>query len=143
MEISASSRAEETFDIRLAIRREYERRHGRNPRYSMRAYARSLRTHHSTLSQIIERRRRLTARTIAHLGRRLGLSRAQLAEACVQEHADSVLMLLRRREAKLDSRWIATRLGIPLDDVNRALHRLLWQHRLSVPAYRTWSCREH
>ena len=131
-----------TFDIRLAIRREYDRRHGRNPRYSMRAYARSLRTHHTTLAQILERRRRLTARSIAHLGRHLGLSRAELAEACMQEHADTVIVLLRRRDARFDSRWIATRLGIPVDDVNRAIHRLLWQRRLVVPACREWSCRE-
>ena len=44
-----------------------------NPQYSLRAFAKSLGTDHSTLSQILRGKRRLTAETIRALARQLKL----------------------------------------------------------------------
>ena len=126
------------IDLRARLHTEYQRRVARNRRYSVRAFARALRTHHWTLTEILERRRRLTARTIRHLGAQLGLSADEIAEACLQEHADALWEVLGSPHARIDSRWLATQLGIPLDDINRALQRLIWQRRLRITAPDTW-----
>jgi hypothetical protein len=60
-------------NLRALLTDEYAIRRGRNPRYSLRAFARSLRTHHTTLSQVLSGRRRLTARAIRRLGAALHL----------------------------------------------------------------------
>src|SRR5262249_5964356 len=65
------------------LQRELNRRRARNPRYSLRAFANALGTHHSTLSQMMQARRRLTTRTIRRFGQRLGLSAPEIRDACV------------------------------------------------------------
>jgi transcriptional regulator with XRE-family HTH domain len=117
---------------------ELARRRGRNPRYSLRAFARALGTHHSTLSQILQRRRRLTTRAINQLGTRLGLSEEVMAEARREERCAAILRLTRDPRFRADSRWIATMAGIPLDDVNVALHWLLHSRRLVMRSRTTW-----
>ncbi len=128
------------MDLRATVRDEYERRRARNPRYSLRAFARSLGTHRSTLARILDRRRGLTERAALALCARLGLPAALAVEARLGSQADGVLRALAAPGARLDSRWLATRCGIPLDDVNRALQRLLRERRLRVRAPGTWTC---
>jgi plasmid maintenance system antidote protein VapI len=62
------------MDMRSILQLEFNRRRARNPRYSLRAFANALGTHHSTLSQMMQARRRLTTRTIRRFGHKLGLS---------------------------------------------------------------------
>lgn len=128
------------MDLRDAIQTEFERRQARNHRYSLRAYARSLGTHHGTLAQLLRRERRLTTRTAAQLCRRLGLSTDVGVASCLRDDAERVLRLLASPGARVDSRWLATRVGVPLDDVNRALQLLLHERRLVIPALHMWSC---
>ena len=127
------------MDLRALLGAELRRRRERNPRYSLRAFARTLGTHHSTLSQLLAHRRRLTPRAIRRLGGRLGLAPPQLDAAGVAENAAAVLRLLRDGRLRPDSRWIATMTGIPLDDVNVALHHLLQQRRLAMHTAHTWT----
>jgi hypothetical protein len=128
------------MDLRELVQAEFDRRRARNPRFSMRAYARVLGTHHGTLAQLLAGRRRLTSASAERLCARLGLPAEVGAAAALRDGADAVLRALARPGARLESRWLATRLGIPLDDVNRALHHLLWTRRLSMYAPGAWTC---
>ena len=82
--------------MRPALTGEFARRRARNPRYSWRAFARDLGTHHTTLRQIVERRRRLTLRAIASLGGRLALSESAMAAASLHETAAAIAHHRRR-----------------------------------------------
>src|SRR6185436_5184266 len=127
----------------------------RNPRYSLRAFAKFLGVDHATLSQWLRGRRRLTEKAIGRVGARLKLSPKSIAlyvaserlrdgrdeaeprQRDVQQLASdtanlisdwyhyAILELVRLREFKPDSRWIARVLGITVDEVNVALQRLL------------------
>jgi transcriptional regulator with XRE-family HTH domain len=121
------------------LRAEFERRQQSNPRYSLRAFARHLGTDHSTLSQILRSRRNLSARLVRRFGGRLGLSPAQIVDASVHQHGEAILRLARSPAFRANSRWIATRTGIPLDAVNMALHRLLHRGALIMETSKRWS----
>src|SRR3979411_2107609 len=95
------------MDLAAMLGPELARHRRRNPRFSLRAFARALGTHHSTLSQILHRRRRLTTRTINHLGARLGLSEEAMSEARREESCAAVLSLTSDPRFRADSRWIA------------------------------------
>ena len=127
------------MDLRALLGAELRRRRERNPRYSLRAFARTLGTHHSTLSRILDGRRRLTPRAVRRLGPRLGLAPPEVAAACGAENAAEVLRVVGDARFRPDSRWIATMTGIPLDDVNVALHHLLRQRRLAMHTAHTWT----
>jgi transcriptional regulator with XRE-family HTH domain len=124
------------FRNRLQV--ELDARRARNPRYSLRAFARTLGIEHSSLSQILRARRRLTARTIRLLGRRLGLSSAEIAECCAYENEEAIVKLIARRPFRADTRWIASRLGIRIDAVNIALQTLLRMRRVTFHSMDFW-----
>ena len=118
---------------------ELARRRTRNPRYSLRAFARDLGTDHATLSQILRGRRNLSPRLIRQFGRRLQLKPDELVEACEQLNTEAILRLARRSTFRPNSRWIATRTGLRLDAVNCALHRLIHQGRLVMETTVRWT----
>src|SRR5689334_7684944 len=60
--------------FRRVLQEELALRCARNPRYSLRAFARYLKLDHSTLSQLLRGRRRFTARTVERIGARLSLT---------------------------------------------------------------------
>ena len=126
------------MDMRAYLADELARCRNRNPRYSLRAFARRLGTHHSVLSQVLDGRRRLTPRAIRRLGQRLSLPQERIDSACAQEHAESILRVAADPRFRADSRWIAMMAGIPIDDVNRALHHLLHTRRLTMASANTW-----
>lgn len=121
--------------MRAWLRDELARRRARNRRYSLRAFARDLAMHHATLSRIL-RGQRITKSTLAKLSARVTIpdpSTTLRAEA-----EDAVLAAIGRRAFRPDSRWIATRTGVPVDDVNAALHRLLRDGRLELVSRDRW-----
>jgi hypothetical protein len=126
------------MDMRALIQEELQRRRDRNPRYSLRAFARSLGTHHSTLSQLLHSQRRLTPRAIRHFGTVLKLSPVQIEAACVAENCASIRRLVSDPRFRAESRWIAVMTGIPLDEVNVALHWLLHRRELTMAGPQTW-----
>lgn len=126
------------LDLRPTLTGEFERRRARNPRYSWRAFARDLQTHHTTLRQIVQRRRRLTPRAINTLGRQMGLSPTVIVEASLHESAGAIGRLVNAPDFRPDSRWIAMRLGLSLDDVNRALQYALYHRLLIMDARDRW-----
>jgi transcriptional regulator with XRE-family HTH domain len=125
--------------FRAVLQSEFARRRTANPRYSLRAFARFLALDHSTLSQILRGRRRLTARNVRALGPKLRLTASAIAEHCALEHEAAVLAAVRRPGFRADSRWLATMAGIPLDDVNVTLQRLLRKRRLTMPSPARWA----
>ena len=124
--------------FRAVLTAELERRRAANSRYSLRSFARDLSTHHSTLSQILRGKRRLTGRTVRAFGRRLRLAAPEIAELCALENESAVLSVLDRPNFQADSRWVASMVGIPLDEVNVTLQRLLRKRIVTMTARARW-----
>jgi transcriptional regulator with XRE-family HTH domain len=124
--------------FRTVLELEFRRRSERNRRYSLRAFARDLGTHHATVSQILRRRRSLSPRMIRQLGARLRLNPSIIAEASEQQCAEAVLRAAQSPGFRVQSRWIATRTGLPVDSVNAALHRLLRDGDIVMESANHW-----
>ena len=130
------------MDMRALLADEFARRKGRNPRYSLRSFARSLGVHNSSLSRLIGQRKRLTSATAQTLGTKLGLSRGEIASAIAHEHAEILAGLVGHHAFRADSRWLAVMSGLPIDDVNVALHALLHSRRLTMTRANQWRLEE-
>ena len=124
--------------FRSALQTEFDRRRSLNPRYSLRAFARALAFDHSALSQILRGRRRVTARNVRALGSRLRLGAAAVEEHCAIEHEAAVLAALARPGFRPDTRWLATIAGIPIDEVNVTLQRLLRKRVVTMRSPTSW-----
>ena len=127
--------------FREAVQNEFVVRRRRNPRYSLRAFARALDTDHSTLSQILRGRRRITRRIIRTLGPRLGLTASQIETHCATENDAAVLEVIKRPSFRADTRWIATMAGITIDEVNVSLQRLLYCGTIEMRSASEWRIR--
>jgi transcriptional regulator with XRE-family HTH domain len=127
------------MDFRAHLRAEFDRRRAKNPRYSLRAFARQLGTHHTTVSRLMNERRRLTARRLKSLGARLGLTARQVNGACLHENMERLAALVGRAGFRPDARWIAARTGLTLGEVQVALHYLIYTGRLKMTAATTWT----
>ena len=136
--------------FRRLLLEELALRCARNPRYSLRAFARYLELDHSTLSQLLRGRRRFTARTIEAVGKRLGFSSEMITQfvelertppepwksrelrqlsrdaalSVAEWHHHAILELTRLTSFRPDVRWISRVLDVPVDDVNVAITRL-------------------
>jgi hypothetical protein len=126
------------MEVRLRLRDEFNRRSTRNPRYSMRAFARDLGLHHSTLVRVLAGTRGLSRDKIRRLANPLSLDRTAIRELNLEEDARRVLDVARSNGFRPDCRWIAMRAGLEIDDVNRALHRLIHQRRLEMISPTLW-----
>jgi transcriptional regulator with XRE-family HTH domain len=124
--------------FRRLLQDEFARRQTANRRYSLRAFARHLAVDHSTLSQLLRGKRRPTGRIVRAFGARLRLAPAAIAELCAQENESAVLSTLERPTFRADSRWIASMIGIPLDEVNVTLQRLLRKRIVTMAARARW-----
>jgi transcriptional regulator with XRE-family HTH domain len=124
--------------FRIVLQAEFDRRRAANRRYSLRSFARSLSIDHSTLSQILRGRRRLTGRNVRALGRRLRLTAPAIAEHCATENESAVLAAIDRPGFRADSRWLATIAGIPLDQVNVTIQRLLRKRMVTMTSRQRW-----
>jgi transcriptional regulator with XRE-family HTH domain len=150
--------------FRLFLQEELARRCARNPRYSLRAFARYLTLDHSTLSQLLRGRRRFTARTIERIGKRLSLSPVMITQFVERErapaeswtsrelrqlsrdaalslaewHHHAILELTRLASFKPDVRWISRVLDVPVDQVNVAITRLTRLRLLDMRSPTMW-----
>jgi len=124
--------------FRVLLQTELDRRRSANRRYSLRAFARSLSIDHSALSQILRGKRRLTARNVRALGPRLALDAPAVAEHCAAQNEAAVLDAIGRPNFRADSRWLSTMSGIPLDQVNIALQRLLRKGVVDMQSREKW-----
>ena len=150
--------------FRQLLQEELATRCARNPRYSLRAFARYLRLDHSTLSQLLRGRRRFTARTVERIGARLSLAPAVITQfvelertppeswaarelrqlsrdaslSLAEWHHPAILELTRLASFRADVRWIARVLGLPVDEVNIAITRLARLGLLDMQSPATW-----
>lgn len=120
------------------IAEEFERRRRGNRRYSLRSFARALGIDHSTLSQLLRGRRRVTPALIRMLGERLALAPAQIEALCAVETDALVLGALQRRDFRPNARWLAIRLGISIDTINVSLQRLLRTGAMVMKTRNSW-----
>lgn len=142
------------FDPRLLIKNELARRCEKNPRYSLRAFARGMGVSHTVLSLVLSGKRSLSKKAAAKIADFLGLdpvqregllaSRRAGAPAPRQEdqqqasldafavssdwHHRAIMTLLdlpgTPASRELDARWIAQRLNLPEMQVQVAIERL-------------------
>lgn len=155
--------------LRAVLQEELARRCSDNPRYSLRAFARDLGTDHSSLSQVLRGRRRLTEASIRAFGERLGLDTTRIEEFAatesrrtasardeeslrsVRELTEDALAVLSAPEHhaileltwldafRPDVRWIARVLGLDADHVNVAVQRLIRLGMLEMSAPDVWT----
>ena len=153
-----------THRFRVFLQEELAQRCARNPRYSLRAFARYLTLDHSTLSQMLRGRRRFTARTIERIGKRLSLPADMITQFVERErgpaeswtsrelrqlsrdvalslaewHHHAILELTRLASFRPDVRWISRVLDVPVDDVNVAITRLARLGLLDMRSRTEW-----
>lgn len=70
----------EKKDFKILLQTEFEKRCQKNPRYSLRAFAKSLGVNHGILSQFLRGKRSITARSVRSLAPKLGLAPDQMGE---------------------------------------------------------------
>lgn len=127
------------MELREHLQLEFTRRVARNPRYSLRAYARSLSLHHATLKRVLGGSRGFSKASLARVCGRLGCTREEIVEARLAEDARKVLQLVSAPDFPPDCRWIAVKSGVDLDNVNRALHLLIHERRLVMSTPQRWT----
>jgi transcriptional regulator with XRE-family HTH domain len=123
----------------------------RNPRYSMRAFARRLGINHSTLSQLLRGKRQFSARTIKTLGGRLALPDEAIARFVAHEQQfpsnhsgreievqHQILELITLESFKPDVAWISRVLSITADAVHVALAQLLAMGLVRMESANRW-----
>jgi uncharacterized protein (TIGR02147 family) len=163
-----ADRSPAPVSFRQVLQAELARRCSNNPHYSLRAFAKFLGFDHSTLSQLLRGKRRLTARAVRKFATRLGLNADETATLIAREeqlpadagdeeverqvrelaidtasliadwHHYAILELVHVKDFRPDSRWIGRVLGIPVDEVNVALQRLLRLGLLEMAAPDRW-----
>ena len=123
--------------LRVHVSKELRIRQTRNPRYSLRGFARDLGLHHATLSRLM-RGARAESQTIVSVGKRLGLGGEDL-EACLSaERVAAMSRAIERDDFLADSRWLSVVTGIRLDQVNIILQQLLQSRRLRMISTTEW-----
>jgi len=98
--------------LRMVLEGEFSRRRSNNPRYSLRAFARSVRVEHSTLSQLLRGKRAITWKSIQEIASGMRWTGA------------AILQLASEPGFRFDSRVIARQLKVSVDEVNVALSDL-------------------
>ncbi len=151
--------------FREYLQAELAKRCADNRRYSLRAFAKALRIDHSTLSQILRGKRRLSCGTIRTLSHAIGLSeettrqfvvydervgdesssdrhvqqlQAEAVEIISHWYHFAILELTKLESFRPESRWIARVLDITVDEVNMAVTRLLHLGLLQMVDQRMW-----
>jgi hypothetical protein len=134
-------RTEACVNLKDELQVKFVQRKQRNPRYSLRAFARDLATNHATLSQILRGRRNVSTRMATFLGHRAGMSVDDISQCCQTQINRLVLRAIQSLDFRPTSRWIAIRSGIPVDAVNCALVRLLQRGVLTMESPTHWRTR--
>jgi len=91
------------------LQTEFARRRRTNPRYSLRAFARSIGLDHSTVSQLMRGKRPVTGKSVRSIA------------GSLRWNGGSVLKVAGSAAKGFDSRLIAKSLGLTVDEVNIAL----------------------
>lgn len=160
MEVHTSSKKKTNLSFQEILRNELVARNRSNPRYSLRAFAKSLQVEPSALSQMLSGRRPITEKMKLRLGMALGFSAAELGQITVSSSlgrvpgyqkidedqldviADwyhyAVLELTYLADFKSDAGWVAKRLGLIPTEARIAIDRLFRLGFLSKTKKGTW-----
>lgn len=136
-------------DFKIYMQSELVRRCKKNPRYSIRAFAKALGMDASTLAKHLNGKRPFGKQTIEKLGKKLGLSPSELApflnpesfgESCEDSYEQmnldlfniisdwyhfAILELMTIESFSANNKWIAKTLGITLSEATDAVDRLV------------------
>ncbi len=120
---------------------ELVRRCERNPHYSLRAFANFLDIDHSTLSQLIRGKRKITSAMQERLGQKLGLGPKELKnfdptlnysevtldlfEVTSEWFYFAIMELMLIKDFKPEPEWISERLGLDIEETKLAILRLV------------------
>lgn len=153
--------------FRQRLQRELARRCEASPQYSLRAFARDLDVDHSSLSQLLRGRRRLSERVVLDFGRRLGWDAAELEavvgslplqeaggderelrrltsdtlEAIADWPHYALLELTHLEQFRPDVGWIARVLDLEVDEVQAIVARLVRLGLLHMTSTSRWEDR--
>ncbi len=147
-------------DFRLFLQRELVERCRRNPKYSLRAFAKSLGIVPSALSDMLNGKRTITPASIQRLGLALGLNLSEVRSFTEGRKAKpsqdfqqltldtfaiisdwyhyAILELMKVKGFKSDLNWIARALGISKSEVNAAFERLCRVGLIAVDKRGRW-----
>jgi uncharacterized protein (TIGR02147 family) len=128
------------MNMRHLLQTELSRRCERNPKYSLRAFAKALGMSHATLSQVISGKRPVSRKSVRKISeclalgperRALGVAPSEFEQIGVDTFSIisdwyhyAILSLLETPSSSIDPRWIARRLGISLAEAAGAVDRL-------------------
>ncbi len=137
------------------LQREYNERCSRNPNYSLRAFARFLMLSPSTVSELLQKKRKLSIKLRDKLAKGLGIPEDKIKDFKATDHGNrratttsvddaefgllspdtfavisewyhfAIRQLMQTQDFQSDPVWIAHRLNITLQEVNQALERML------------------
>ncbi len=107
------------------LNRELTRRQHRNPRYSLRAFARDLNCDHATLSQWLRNIRPISFEAEEHVFDRLDLNSAERTRARDLDDDDLKLLSAIQRTASTLTKDLAAVAGLSVDRTNVAVTTLL------------------
>lgn len=145
-------------DFRVFLKSELMRRMAKNPRYSLRAFAKSLAVDHSTLSQILRFKRKISSTTCQEMCRALGLDaeaqqrftnfldQENQTEDLMKFHQlrmdlflmtsdwvhDAILELTRLKHFKSEISFVTKALGVSVEEAQTAVDRLLRLELLKI-----------
>ena len=152
-------------DFRDHLQKEFIKRCQKNPKYSLRAFAKQLNISHATLSHVLRGKRPLTAHTILYLAQGLELKPRELAQFHIPRertsrkiieklkfspididtfevvsdwYHDAILELTKIKQFKGDPRWIAKVLGVSTREARTAVKRLQRLNLLKINNDGTW-----
>lgn len=136
------------FSVQQLLIDELEKRRKKNPAYSLRAFARDLGISKTSLSDVINSRRKFSQQNIRILGERFNLSDTHMTDLSSDIPSDdterdvigtdelsfiedwhflAILNLGKIKGAKCDASWVSERLGIPVEVAQASLDVLLKQ----------------
>ncbi len=141
----------ETRDFRIFLQEELVKRCKRNPKFSVRAFARVLGIENSALSKILAGKRALTPQMVMRLGKKLGFGLEEISQFSIlpaefsTDYTNASFQQLTRDQfaviadwyhyaihelvklpsSQSDVRWISRKLGISVGEASLAIERLL------------------
>jgi len=150
----------EAKKFRTYLQHELIKRCERNPKYSLRAFAKQLGIYHATLSAIMSGKRPITSATVRKLNKNLGLSPKELDtylkditqkskprrtvtyseltqdtfNAISEWYYDAIMELVNVETFCNDPRWIANVLSITVSEARIAIETLLRLHLIRIDA---------
>lgn len=127
------------MNLRTRLGDELAKRRARNTRYSLRAFARDLGMHHTTVARALDPAHRITQNTARRVGRTLKLSTAEVQAACLNANAEWLARCLRTHWIMPNSRSLAVLTSMSIDDVNVALTHLLYQRHVTMHSTSSWN----